>query len=158
MKHKSLCSGALLFYNPAPRGWVPPVLQPGESSVSSILLLVFPLFIHMCPPELLRSPFWRCRSWETAAFFQPVAALVAATAWSLPLWTSAYTVSDWWVWAYEGRAARLYGDPGLCVSPGLSFDGRLCECLWLQGWVVCQRGGSVSVHLPLRRLAVMAAH
>lgn len=41
---------------------------------------------------------------------------------------------------------------------GFSCDGRLCECLWLQAWVVCQRGGSVSMHLPLHCHAVMTAH
>lgn len=29
------------------------------------------------------------------------------------------TVSDWWDWAYERRAARIYGNPGLCISPGV---------------------------------------
>lgn len=30
-------------------------------------------------------------------------------------------MSDWWGWAYEGRAAGIYGDPGLCISPGGGF-------------------------------------
>lgn len=42
----------------------------------------------------------------------------AATAWPHLLWASVSAESDRWGWAYEGRAAGLDGDPGLCISPG----------------------------------------
>lgn len=104
------------------------------------------------------SVVWQCRSSETAAFWLlcDITCCCHCNNLILPSKCAAlHVVPDWWDWACEGRAARLYGDPGPSVSQGCSGDGRLSECLWLQSRVACHGGGGASMHLPLHLLAVM---
>lgn len=147
--HSSLWWGVFLFYNPVLSSGVHPLHQHGDG-VCLRLLTDAPLKPISSVHRGLTPPILRhCSIFPTCCSSDGCNSLMAP---------SVCTASDWWEWAYEGRAARLYGDPGLCISPGFSCDGRLWECLWLQAWVVCQRGGGISMHLPLRCLVVMTDH
>lgn len=151
MTHIRLCDCVLPFHSSALSRWVHPVHQPGEilrfiHSAALSHMLFGTAALTSLEPLILRdcSIFPTCCSHQNCnSLTTPSVNVCVYSVWlmRLGLWGEGST--NMWRSAYP---------------QGLSCDGRLWECLWLQAWVVCQRGGSVSMHLPLHCYTVMTAH
>lgn len=89
-----------------------------KTSVSFILLFILSLSLHShmlfwtATLTSLKSLILRdCSICPTCCSHQSCNSLTT------PI--SVYSLSDWWDWPYEGMAAQIYGNPCLCMSPGV---------------------------------------
>ena len=95
------------------------ILYISLENYSVSILLFFFLSIHTCFSETQHSPVWRCWSWKTAAFSSCLLQPLELQQPDRTFCERLCIMSDWWGWAYKGMAARIYGDPGHCISPGV---------------------------------------